>query len=578
MKRFLLNFIFLTSIIFTGKNGFAQTIINYETWTGASGCNIFASSTNVPATVNGNNATIAHLTAIGQPTYDNVNKSVNIDSRITGGQNEGTEYRITSTFKQGYSYIITITAARIMSQQTGPNVLLRLDMNNGGSGNNTTCNGTGVIDANGSGGLKQSLQIGSNSFSDYVFNYSALSAQQAYLMIAAIPPAGSVLQTILIRKIKIEELPPAASFSISSSVSSLACGATTPVTFTINNNNNTPGITGYTWDLGTTPNGWLYNGIPAPASIPITSTSLSPLLLTPDCGKTLSNVSATVTANGNNYNTTNSANNLITQPTYSITGSSSLCSGATSYTLNGTVCNSTILWTAPPSNLGTLSSLTTSPTTLTYGGTSGSFTLTANVTSCGLSTPVTLPVHVGPYTASDYTLTGGGSATQPLYWCPNQTYAFAVNGQGSNYQWTIPTGWTINYQSNYLCVIKAPASTSPPTGTVSVSFTEPCGSTITKSFFTAYSSSACTGTDPRFTFSPNPAPYYLNVAVASGYIGTVTIKRIQIIHTTTWLTYFDQSYGSGVNSAYITTSSFPTGTYSLRIFDGSTWATYQFIK
>jgi hypothetical protein len=248
---------------------FAQTIINYETWTGSSGCNIFASSTNVPATVNGPNTTIAHLTAIGQPTYDNINKSVNLECRVNsnGSQFEGTEYTVSSTFKQGYSYVITITAARIMSTTSGPNAILRLDMNNGGSGNNTLCNGSGLIDANGSGGFKKSFQVSSNSFSDYVFNYSAISAQQAYLLVAAIPPAGSVPQTLLIRKIKIEELPPAASFSISSSASTLACGASTPVTFTIDNSNNTSGISDYTWNLGATPNGWLYNGNPAPATI-----------------------------------------------------------------------------------------------------------------------------------------------------------------------------------------------------------------------------------------------------------------------------------------------------------------------
>lgn len=44
---------------------------------------------------------------------------------------------MTLDFKSGYSYKITINAARIMSSQTGPNVLLRLDLNDGGSGNNT---------------------------------------------------------------------------------------------------------------------------------------------------------------------------------------------------------------------------------------------------------------------------------------------------------------------------------------------------------------------------------------------------------------------------------------------------------
>jgi hypothetical protein len=189
-------------------------------------------------------------------------------------------------------------------------------------------------------------------------------------------------------------------------------------------------------------------------------------------------------------------------------------------------------------------------------------------------------IQIVPPTSTDYTLTGGGSTTQPLYWCPNQTYSFSISGgAASNYVWSIPTGWTSVYNGGYVNALKAPSSTYPPTGTVSVTFTPSCGGgTVTKSFFTAYSSSACTGTDPRFTYSPNPAQSYLNVAVASGYTSTVTIKSIQIIGVSTGITVFDQSYGSGVLSAYITTSGFQTGNYNLRIYDGTAWATYQFVR
>jgi hypothetical protein len=572
----------------------SQTFIRYNTWTGATGCNIFSDPNNastvinVPSTFNGSNTTSPHLTAVGQPTYDNANKTVNLISQIvSGSQNQGTEYRITVNFKQAYSYKITITAARIMSTQSGPNVLLRTDLNSGGSGSNNQCNGTGIIDANGSGNLKKSLQVTNSSFSttdtNYVFDYPSLSAQQTYLMIAAIPPAASVYQTVLIRRIKIEETPPAASFSIGSSISSMTCGATAPVTFTINNNANTPGITGYTWYIGAIPNGWLYNGSPAPATIPIIATSLTPLSLTPDCGKTLSSISAIITTNSQNYSTNNSASVSITQPTYSISGNSSLCSGSTNYTLNGLVCGSTIAWTPPPSSLGTLSSLTTSPTTLAYGGTGGNFTLTANVTSCGVATPVTLPVHVGPYSSSDFSLNvSGGNGAQSGYlpWCPNKTYGFSVSGSitgavGSNYIWTIPQGWTQNYQSNYLCVVNSPASTSPPTGSMNVSFTEGCGTTINKSMFVAYSSSACNTTNPCFQYSPNPAPSYLNVYVASSCIGSTYIRQIELVQASTGTSVYYQNYSYGnVTSTTINMYSFQTGTYYLRIYDGTSWSSY----
>jgi hypothetical protein len=367
----------------------------------------------------------------------------------------------------------------------------------------------------------------------------------------------------------------ASSLTMSASPNSIPCGSTTPVTFTINASSLT-GITGYTWNIGS-PNGWLYNGSPAPSSI---NTTTNTITLTSVCGAALASPTGAVTVSnaGSNCTIDIPATSLsITPPALSIQGTQSLCSGNSSYSINGLVCNSSVSWTPPPSSLATLNSLTTSPTTLTSTGTSGNFTLTANVTSCGVTTPVTLAVRTGGYTSSDYTLSGGSGSTQPLYWCPGKSYSFSINGPGSNYLWTPPTGWSLGYGSGYFQTMNAPTSTYPPSGSASVTFTEPCGTTITKTFFVAYSSTACTGTDPRFTYAPNPAPSYLNVAVASGY-SNVYIKRIQIQSVSTGFTVFDQSYGSFVTSTYITTSSFTTGTYSLRIYDGSVWANYQFMK
>jgi hypothetical protein len=213
------------------------------------------------------------------------------------------------------------------------------------------------------------------------------------------------------------------------------------------------------------------------------------------------------------------------------------------------------------------------------GGTSGSISLSASVTSCGITSSIAVPVKVGPYVSSDYLLTANSNSSQPLQWCPNITYGFSVNGQGSNYLWSVPTGWTSTYNGGYFNSIKAPAGSTPPTGTVGVNFTEPCGNTISKTFFVAFSSSSCNGTDPRFTFSPNPAPSFLNVSVASNFTSSTRIRRIQIVRLSTGTTIFDQNYGTpGVLSTVISTSSFQLGTHSLRIFDGSIWASYQFIR
>ena len=271
-------------------------------------------------------------------------------------------------------------------------------------------------------------------------------------------------------------------------------------------------------------------------------------------------------------------------PSLSISGNSSFCSGSQNYSVANALSSATVSWAVAPTGVATLGNTVGSSTSLTAVG-AGFVTLTATINQCAQQ-PIVLnySVHIGSYTSSDYTLSASGpgstGSTQPLYWCPNQTYSFTISGvNASNYQWTIPSGWTLNYQSNYLCVLKAPTSSYPPTGQVEVTFTEPCGTQITKTFFVAYSGSSCSGTDPKFTFSPNPASSYLYVAVASGYTSTTKIQRIQIINTSNYITVFDQSYGTpGALSAYITTSVFQSGTYTLRIYDGSSWAVYQFVR
>ncbi len=422
-------------------------------------------------------------------------------------------------------------------------------------------------------------QSGSNyAWTSNTFFEVTITQAADYLLVNAFPDAFSNnLGSIWVRKIQITETPPPSSFTLSSSTPSLTCGATTPVTYTVNNGNNTTGITGYNWNLGATPNGWLYNGNPAPATV-TTGATINTLTLTPDCGKVLSSISATVAANGANYNT-NSASISILQPSYSISGSNSICSASTNYTINGLVCNSSIAWSSPPAGLATLSSLTTSPTTLTYGGTSGSFSLTANVTSCGVQTPVTLPVHVGPYSVADYVLSGNNGS---IYWCPNQTMSFGVSGAngvngatGTNYTWSLPTGFTVVYNGGSYVAIKAPSSTYPPTGSLSVNFTEPCGTTVTKSVFLAYSSSACGSSSP-YTVSPNPASSYLTISCIS-LQNNCNIAAVQITNLGGTV-LSSNSWNNTNQTVQVPVYFLSPGTYIARTYNGTQWYANQFIK
>ena len=374
---------------------FSQAIIDYQNWSGASGCNIFSSLTNVPATIDGTNTTIAHLSVIGQPQYSgSSDKAVLlkcfdvIDNNGNTTAFKGTEYSITFTFKQGYSYLITVNAACIDSSGTGSNASLRLSPNNGGSGASTQCNGPADIDPNTSGNLYRSNSIINGTiWTDYTYSWYAFSSQQSYLNVAAVPPINSGNQTIFIRKITITETG-SPDLVLSPTTLTTTCGTTTAQTFTVSNPSNIQNITSYEWDLGLSNNGWLYNGSAAPQNISTTTNSIT---LTPDCGSSLSNISVTVRVNNRDYKTY-SCTVTVPNPTMSINGSSSFCDGtSSSYTVNGLTCNATVSWSATPSGIVTINSPNSTQTTLTKI-TDGTVSFTATISNvCGQQIITTKP-------------------------------------------------------------------------------------------------------------------------------------------------------------------------------------------
>ncbi|MGH2643508.1 MAG: hypothetical protein ACRDE2_06140 [Chitinophagaceae bacterium] len=75
MKKITFNLVALLLILSAFNNlGYSQstTVINYQSWTVASGCKIFASSTNVPVAIDGNNETIQDQTKIIQELCNNL--------------------------------------------------------------------------------------------------------------------------------------------------------------------------------------------------------------------------------------------------------------------------------------------------------------------------------------------------------------------------------------------------------------------------------------------------------------------------------------------------------------------------
>jgi len=253
-----------------------------------------------------------------------------------------------------------------------------------------------------------------------------------YLLMAAVPANGTsgTDQTVSlthIRKIQIVEIPPAGAFSITPGSPSLVCGSTSPLTFTVNNNNNVSGVTNYTWNFGTVPNGWLLpGGTPAPATYSSGTTNTLPL--TPVCGATPSNVSVTVTAGGNSYQTS-IVTVSVSNPTLSISGNSSFCTGTSSYSINNLPCNASVSWSASPSGIVSLSCTSCSSTTLTKLA-DGVVTLTATITKTNACSSGTETKNI--------TVTVGAPALiyapgYPAFNLTGQRFNYGANGPGNSF-------------------------------------------------------------------------------------------------------------------------------------------------
>lgn len=213
---------------------FSQNVtIDYAAWNPQSPpCNIFGSTTNVPATINGNPGTIAHRSQIGQPAYSSSDLSIWMNCNYVSNPLTvlGTLYRLTYNFKVGYRYIITVTAAEYINTQgypTGP--YLRLDMSNDGS-SRPYCNGPEPVTQN-FNCCPAPYQLSTTSFQDYQFVYNTLSSSFSYLQVSSLPPATDATNAIRIKKITIAETAPTPTFTVTPNPFNIACGTATQKRF-----------------------------------------------------------------------------------------------------------------------------------------------------------------------------------------------------------------------------------------------------------------------------------------------------------------------------------------------------------
>jgi hypothetical protein len=148
-----------------------------------------------------------------------------------------------------------------------------------------------------------------------------------------------------------------------------------------------------------------------------------------------------------------------------------------------------------------------------------------------------------------------------------------VNGSGSSYSWSVPSGWTTIYNGGSYIQVKSPTSPYPPTGTLSVSFFEPCGSLLQLNRFLAYSSSVCTPTFP-YTISPSPASSTITIACISlqTYCNIAAVQITDIYGTVK----SSQSWNYSNQQVQMPVSFLANGTYIAKVYDGSQWYSGQF--
>ena len=571
---------------------YSQTVtIDYETWNPSNPpCRIFSGNTNVQAT-GATGGTITHISSIGKPYYNTTDKEIQIQTIYVSagaGTWNGGSFRIFYNFKNGYSYTIYVTAAAVEKTegyQTGPYFRLDVDNSIGGLSTNTPCDGPEQVTQN-LGGNPAARKLSLDVMQEIQFVMPNLGSQST-LNITAIPAQNGGVKTVRIKKIRIEETPPATSFTLASSTNAIICGSVAPITFNITNVANTPGVTGYTWNLGSTANGWkLSNGTAAPQII-ITNALTNTLTLTPTCGAVLSSISATAAIGANNYNT-NTSSVSINQPTISISGNDAFCNGSSTYSITNLPCNPSLVWSISP--LAGIASLTTSGNSCTLTKTGNGFiTLTATINAACLSNSgkFTKIINVGnPQT--NYKLTNIQTLTTLCGWdvnllnlCNASGYIFQDN---TALPYTNETGPPQPY--NYL--VQQNVGNGPITKTYTIAAVNQCGTGnfVTKSIIVPapwrtgncsvgarVANSNTLQKDDEIIVYPNPASSVIKIT-KKGNIGFSSVRILDKSGVIKKRLIFKNNTVSGT----IDISNLTIGVYQIQIFVGNTWRSKTFTK
>lgn len=187
-------------------------------------------------------------------------------------------------------------------------------------------------------------------------------------------------------------------FTLSTTSLGLACGDTSAKTFSITQSNIPSGATvTYNWNYI----GWSL------VSSTATSRTLQPI-----SGTSLpSNISVNPSINGVAYSALFcSVSRSSFSSSATITGTTSICSGTSTYPITGVIAGQTVTWSLSNPSIATLSSQTNAQTNVTFNG-NGAQTLTATIgNTCGQTVTKSFVINTGTSTFTS-TATIAGTST-----------------------------------------------------------------------------------------------------------------------------------------------------------------------
>lgn len=266
-------------------------------------------------------------------------------------------------------------------------------------------------------------------------------------------------------------------------------------------------------------------------------------------------------------------------------GINPICSGSSTYTLNGAPTGSTINWIISNTSIARLTSNGNQATVTKTG--SGSLTLIATVTGgCYINNSASKTIQLGAY--SNYDVTVAGPYQVPLNYTTNFSVDLNKYGDLSNLMWSWPAGWSCftgcSYSSSYV-VLRSPSTAS--TGNINLTFSA-CGvNGILASKWVAWgyggpryriAANSIKGT--AYRVSPNPANDILRIEQIDGNIKGLIRTNIQMVEIVNkmGLVVYRQTFIKGTqNGVTIPVAKLRRDVYTVRIYDGKEWKSEKII-